>query len=146
MHRYIIWYVIVLCTHSSNWLSTVKPVFNDHLMGYFSAFWSSSRWPLAKVKWYLQFLLKYITEYITGNKFHCRGGRYRQVSLYNVLTSSGINYHFCSALAIFAVSHTIILVFKISFGSPIVMIRRSHDQQQRDHACGLGNAWHQKPI
>ena len=26
---------------------TVKPVYNDHLMGYFSAFWSSSRWPLA---------------------------------------------------------------------------------------------------
>ena len=25
--------------------STVKPVYNDHLMGYFSAFWSSSRWP-----------------------------------------------------------------------------------------------------
>ena len=25
---------------------TVKPVYNDHLMGYFSAFWSSSRWPL----------------------------------------------------------------------------------------------------
>ena len=24
-------------------LSTVKPVYNDHLMGYFSAFWSSSR-------------------------------------------------------------------------------------------------------
>ena len=24
---------------------TVKPVYNDHLMGYFSAFWSSSRWP-----------------------------------------------------------------------------------------------------
>ena len=22
---------------------TVKPVYNDHLMGYFSAFWSSSR-------------------------------------------------------------------------------------------------------
>ena len=25
----------------------VKPVFNDHLMGYFSAFWCSSRWPRA---------------------------------------------------------------------------------------------------
>ena len=24
-----------------------KPVYNDHLMGYFSAFWSSSRWPRA---------------------------------------------------------------------------------------------------
>ena len=24
---------------------TVKPVYNDHLMGYFSGFWSSSRWP-----------------------------------------------------------------------------------------------------
>ena len=29
---------------------TVKPVYNDHLMVYFSAFWSSSRWPLA---WYV---------------------------------------------------------------------------------------------
>ena len=27
--------------------STVKPVYNDHLMGYLSAFWSSSRWPRA---------------------------------------------------------------------------------------------------
>ena len=26
---------------------TVKPVYNDHLMVYFSAFWSSSRWPRA---------------------------------------------------------------------------------------------------
>ena len=26
---------------------TVKPVYNDHLMEYFSAFWSSFRWPLA---------------------------------------------------------------------------------------------------
>ena len=26
---------------------TVKPVYNDHPMGYFSAFWSSSRWPRA---------------------------------------------------------------------------------------------------
>ena len=26
---------------------TVKPVYNDHLMGYSSAFWSSSRWPRA---------------------------------------------------------------------------------------------------
>ena len=28
-------------------LGTMKPVYNDHLMGYFSAFWSSSRWPRA---------------------------------------------------------------------------------------------------
>ena len=27
--------------------NTVKPVYNDHLMGYFSAFWCSSRWPWA---------------------------------------------------------------------------------------------------
>ena len=27
--------------------TTVKPVYNDHLMGYFSAFWASSRWPAA---------------------------------------------------------------------------------------------------
>ena len=26
---------------------TVKPVYNDHLIGFFSAFWSSSRWPRA---------------------------------------------------------------------------------------------------
>ena len=25
--------------------NTVKPVYNDHPMGYLSAFWSSSRWP-----------------------------------------------------------------------------------------------------
>ena len=28
-------------------LTKVKPVYNDHLMGYFSAIWSSSRWPKA---------------------------------------------------------------------------------------------------
>ena len=28
-------------------MNTMKPVYNDHLMGYFSAFWSSSRWPTA---------------------------------------------------------------------------------------------------
>ena len=28
-------------------IGTVKPVYNDHLMVYFSAFWSSSRWPRA---------------------------------------------------------------------------------------------------
>ena len=28
-------------------VGTVKPVYNDHLMGYFSAFWGSSRWPRA---------------------------------------------------------------------------------------------------
>ena len=29
------------------YVNTVKPVYNDHLMGYISAFWSSSRWPRA---------------------------------------------------------------------------------------------------
>ena len=77
--------------------STVKPVYNDHPMGYFSAFWSSSRWPratlvssrsqklLARVNWYLRSSLKHIIEQITGNKFYYRGGRYRQVSLYFVI-------------------------------------------------------------
>ena len=58
----------------SSHVYTVKPVYNDHLMGYFSAFWSSSRWPratlmssrrqtlLARVNWYLQSSLKRITE------------------------------------------------------------------------------------
>ena len=30
-----------------SWRYTVKPVYNDHLLRYFSAFWSSSRWPRA---------------------------------------------------------------------------------------------------
>ena len=34
----------IFMVHVSN---TVKPVYNDHVMGYFSAFWSSSRWPRA---------------------------------------------------------------------------------------------------
>ena len=34
-------YVLPLTSH------TVKPVYNDHLMGYFSAFWSSLSWPRA---------------------------------------------------------------------------------------------------
>ena len=32
---------------SIGYIDRVKPVYNDHLMGYFSAFWSSSRWPRA---------------------------------------------------------------------------------------------------
>ena len=71
-----------------------KPVYSDHLMGYFSAFWSSSRWPratkmrsrrhklFARVNWYIQSSLKHITELMTGNKAYNRGGRYRQVLLY----------------------------------------------------------------
>ena len=55
-------------------INTVKPVFNNHLMGYFSAFWSSlggqgpPRWAperqtlLARVNWYLRSSLKRITE------------------------------------------------------------------------------------
>ena len=31
----------------TQWGNTVKPVYNDHLMGYFSAVWSSFRWPRA---------------------------------------------------------------------------------------------------
>ena len=53
---------------------TVKPVYNDHLMEYFSVFWSSSRWPratqmssrrqklLPRVNWYFHSSLKHITE------------------------------------------------------------------------------------
>ena len=37
---------------------------------------------LARVNWYLQYSLKHITEFITGDKSYYRGGRYRQVSLY----------------------------------------------------------------
>ena len=32
-------------SHGTSQGDTVKPVYNDHLMEYFSAFWSSSRWP-----------------------------------------------------------------------------------------------------
>ena len=86
---------------------TVKPVYNDHLMGNFSAFWSSSRWPwatsmssrrqklLARVNWYLQSSLNPIIELITGNKYYNRGGRYRQVSLY---LSIDIDREYCSTL------------------------------------------------
>ena len=38
---------------------------------------------LARVNWYLQSSLKHIAELNTGNKSYNRGGRYRQVSLYN---------------------------------------------------------------
>ena len=59
----------------SRWVdATMKPVYNDHLMEYFSAFWSSSRWPratlmssrrqklLPRVNWYIHSSLKNITE------------------------------------------------------------------------------------
>ena len=39
---------------------------------------------LARVNWYLQSSSKHITELITGNKFYYTGGRYRQVSLYDL--------------------------------------------------------------
>ena len=65
-------------------ISTVKPVYNDHLMGYFSAFWSSRRQKLlARVNWCLQPSLKHITEWITADRFYYKGGRYRQASLYD---------------------------------------------------------------
>ena len=38
------------CNTALSWpapADTVKPVYNDHLLGYLSAFWSSSRWPMA---------------------------------------------------------------------------------------------------
>ena len=34
-------------TDNMVWYITVKPVYNDHLIGYLSAFRTSSRWPLA---------------------------------------------------------------------------------------------------
>ena len=37
-------YVQTIPTQKWQIADTVKPVYNDHLMGYFSAFWSSSRW------------------------------------------------------------------------------------------------------
>ena len=45
--------------------STVKPVYNDHLMGYLSAFMklgSRRQKFLTRVNWYLQSSLKHITE------------------------------------------------------------------------------------
>ena len=38
-----------------------------------------------KSKFLVQSSLKHITEWITGNRFYHRGGRYRQVSLYLIL-------------------------------------------------------------
>ena len=72
---------VVIYDYNDN---TVKPVYNDHLIGYFSAFWRSSRRQilLARVNWYLQSSSKHITELNTGNKSYYRGGRYKQVSLY----------------------------------------------------------------
>ena len=74
-------------------MNTVKPVYNDHLMGYFSVFWSSSRWPratqmssrrqklLARVNWYLQSslnillnksqVINFILEVVITDRYHC---------------------------------------------------------------------------
>ena len=41
---------------------------------------------LTRANRYLQSSLKHITELITCNKFHYRGGRYRQVSLYSLVS------------------------------------------------------------
>ena len=65
---------VIMCSGENSYTCTVKPVYNDHLMWYFSAFWSSSRWPgatymssrwqklLSRVNWYLQSSLKHITD------------------------------------------------------------------------------------
>ena len=88
-----------MLTHDLHlYIYTVKPVYNDHLMGYFSAFWTSSRWPratklLARVNWYLQSSLKYITEQISGNKFYYKGGRYRQVSPCQIISHTNGHRH-----------------------------------------------------
>ena len=37
----------LFCLHKISDRSTMKPVYNDHRVGYLSAFWSSSRWPRA---------------------------------------------------------------------------------------------------
>ena len=66
-------------------LYTVKPVYNDHLMGYFSKGHLDELQKadiVTKVNWYLQSSLKHITEWITGNAIYFRGDRYRQVSLH----------------------------------------------------------------
>ena len=62
----VLFYVIVLAQYNQHG-NTVKPVYNDHLMGYISAFWSSSMSSrrqklLARVNWYIQSSLKHITE------------------------------------------------------------------------------------
>ena len=78
LHWYLAWVTITRlwpCWWIINVIyNTVKPVYNDHPMGYFSSFWSSSRWPratymssrrqtlLARVNWYLQSSLKHIGE------------------------------------------------------------------------------------
>ena len=45
--RHILIQHYIWCNDEMFRIYTVKPVYNDHLMGYFSAFWSSSRWPKA---------------------------------------------------------------------------------------------------
>ena len=45
--QWVIWERHFVVFNTSQIDDTVKPVYNDHLMGYFSAFWSSSRWPRA---------------------------------------------------------------------------------------------------
>ena len=67
-------YNITISNSYEPFAGTVKPVYNDHIMGYFSAFWSSFRGPLAtqmssrrqkllaRVNWYPPSSLKHITE------------------------------------------------------------------------------------
>ena len=62
-----------------SYTNTVKPVYNDHLMGYFSA---SEAGIVSKSILVYSVFIKHFTDLITGNKFYYRGGRYRQVSLY----------------------------------------------------------------
>ena len=78
---------------------TVKPVYNGHLMGYLSAFWSSSRWHelkkadiVTKSKLVPSVLIE--THYWINQRytFYFRGGRYRQVSLYFVCISIKFAY------------------------------------------------------
>ena len=46
-HIFYIWLSRVCVSERRRYIHTVKPVYSDHLMGYISAFWGSSRWPRA---------------------------------------------------------------------------------------------------
>ena len=47
VYVYVMCMCMCICICICKCICTVKPVYNDHRMGYFSAFWSSSRWPMA---------------------------------------------------------------------------------------------------
>ena len=73
---------------------------------------------LARVNRYLQSSLKHITELITGNKYYYRGGRYRQVPLYDVSIKSSMAHRHMYAYFVIMLRPDTHIIFEVALMEP----------------------------